>query len=389
MNIFEVTDNSLDTNGRLGILTTGHGYLETPAYAIVATHGQVRCLDKVKHCSAGLELVIANTYHLWNMLGESGLDTFGGLHAYLGWCNTIMTDSGGFQVFSYGAGREHASGKIFKKKVGKHGVDISKVNILEDGVYFEENGIEKFLNPELSINIQERLAGDIIVAFDEPTSPLHDFDYTLKAVLRTNRWADRCLRVKKSNQIIYGVTQGGPFEELRKLSAAEIGKKYFDGFAIGGCFGESFGSSSEAMKKELEWTLNVLPPQKPRHLLGIGRVRDVIYGVESGIDTFDCVIPTREARHGTLWTVEGKYDIKKAPSADDRSRLSNKCLCEICASGVTKKYLNQMFREKNPRAREMATEHNVYFFNQLMRDIRLALKNKRWADLKNKYADYL
>lgn len=384
--MFKILKESSTSNARLGVIETPHGLIETPAYTIVGTHAEVKCLTPSDLVATKTQLIIANTYHLWRELGDEGLANYPGLHQVMGWSGPIMTDSGGFQVFSLGAAREQGTGKVKKMNEAPHSPEENLVRVTDAGVYFMEDGEEQYLDAELSMRIQEQLGADIIVAFDEPTSPHHDYAYTKESLVRTHKWAERSLEAKVSNQLIYGVIQGGSFPDLRKESAEFIGRLPFDGFAIGGAFGDSFGSEKAEMIAELESSIPFLPKDRPRHLLGIGRVEDLFIGVEAGIDTFDCVIPTREARHGSVWTREGRFDLKKSIFENDDRPIDPSCDCPVCLSGeVDRRSLRQLFKDKDPRAGELATVHNVYFFNNLMADIREAIKNDSWADLKKQY----
>lgn len=386
--MFKILKEAPVSNARRGVIETPHGLIETPAYVIVGTHAEVRCLEPQELEAAGTQLIIANTYHLWRELGDEGLGSYPGLHEAMRWPHPLMTDSGGFQVFSLGVAREDGVGKVKKNERQKEGrgPEEGLVRVTDSGVYFMENGEEQYLDAELSMKIQEQLGADIIVAFDEPTSPLHDYEYTKQSLERTHRWAERSLEAKTSNQLMYGVVQGGAFPDLRKESAEFIGRLPFEGFAIGGAFGDSFGSRKDQMVDELSFSIPFLPKDRPRHLLGIGRVEDLFIGVEAGIDTFDCVIPTREARHGSLWTRQGRFDVKKAMYEDDGSPIDSECLCPVCAvHQIDRRALRNLFKEKNPQAGELATLHNVYFFNNLMSEMRQAIQQDSWAELKGKY----
>lgn len=387
--MFKIIKTTSTSRARLGVIETAHGELQTPAYAIVATHGEVKTINSKELNSSSAELLIANTFHIWQNLGEEGIESCKGVHKQLGWAGPVITDSGGFQVFSYGAARVHGTGKVGGAKA-RPGAGISQITIDEDGVSFLVGDEPQRLDSEKSIALQQKIGADIIVAFDEPTSPHHDREYTLRSLDRTHRWAERSLQAKTSNQLIYGVTQGGSFEDLRPLSAKYIGSLGFDGFAIGGCFSDSFGSNALATKKELEYTIPHLPLEKPRHLLGIGRVADVINAVEAGIDTMDCVIPTREARHGGIWTVSGRVDVKKSDSKEDERPLDDNCGCDPCSKeNITRKELRELFKARDLRAGRLATLHNIYFFNQLMRDIRQNIADDSWSQIREKYKVFL
>jgi queuine tRNA-ribosyltransferase len=324
------------SGARLGILRTPHGTIKTPAYVIVATHGRVRELKPANLAKTKTQLVIANTYHLWDAPKNA-------VRKRLGVRMPTMTDSGGFQVFSLGAAKEHGVGKVLKQPHRRDNA-ISNVRITEKGVHFSVGNKKRFLSPESSIITQERLGADIIFAFDECTSPLHPHDYTKRSMERTHRWAQRCLDAHaKKNQMLFGIVQGGRFKRLRTASAKKIGSMPFDGFGIGGSFGK------DEMRATLAAVVPHLPEEKPRHLLGIGTVTDIFDAVEAGMDTFDCVIPTREARHGRIYTDDGPVNVKKT------------------------KYVG------NPCA---ATMHNVRWFNDLLKRIRAALADGSYSKFK-------
>ena len=332
--MFKIIKKDKNTEVRLGVLTTPHGVVKTPAYVIVATYGQIKCLKPSDIKKTKTQIVIANTYHLWPeatkikneklKMKNLGRESF--ILDRLGTKLPTMTDSGGFQVFSLASGRHNKAGKIFPRgtaETQKKTENIEKemgrknVRVTNRGVYFKNNNkwddlrcrpIWQFLGPELSMKIQQKLDADIIFAFDECTSFFDDFKYNKKAMERTHRWAMQCLKTKanspKPGQSLFGIVQGGKFKSLRIKSAKFIGSLPFDGFGIGGSFGK------EEMVKMLKWVIPHLPEEKPRHLLGVGRIEDIFRAVENGIDLFDCVIPTREARHGRIWTKHGPMQIK-------------------------------------------------------------------------------
>ncbi|MBI5221038.1 MAG: tRNA guanosine(34) transglycosylase Tgt [Candidatus Liptonbacteria bacterium] len=426
--MFKINKQDNLTNARTGRIETPHGIVETPAYVIVGTHGEVRTLEPEDLPGTDTQLIIANTYHLWQMLGEEGLNDFLGLHAYMRWSGPLMTDSGGFQVFSLGflkdqgmrRGGQMGKGKSEERgaksggkseerrvKIEERITDISRefsslitppsspssVRVTESGVYFSnEAGEEHYLDAETSIKIQEQLGADIIVAFDEPTSPAVDREYTAAAMARTHNWAERSLEAKESKQQIYGVVQGGAFEDLRQKSARFIGALPFDGFAIGSTYGDAYGGTKAQTADMLNWSLPYLPVNKPRHLFGVGRIEDLFAGVELGIDTFDCVIPTREARHGRLWTSQGHIDIAKAVHATDGEPIELGCGCPVCTgqlenkdSWVSKAELRQLFENKDTQAGRLATIHNVFFFNNLMAQIRQAIQTGTFSGFQREY----
>jgi queuine tRNA-ribosyltransferase len=373
---FKIIAKDKKSRARTGVIETPHGIVETPAYTIVGTNAAVRTLKPEDLPVTGTQLIIANTYHIWRELGDR-LESFEGLHKRMGFNGAIMTDSGGFQVFSLGFAREHGVSKVLNGESGRQGINLTRIT--DDGVFFHDDDRELFLNPEISIGIQEKLGADIIFAFDECTSPLNDYEYNKLALARTHAWAKRCLAAKKrGDQALYGIVQGGEWRDLREESARFIGSLPFPGFGIGGSFGK------EAMLDVLRWTLPLLPEEKPRHLLGIGRIDDVFNAVELGIDTFDCVIPTREARHGSIWTIEGRYDVKKGRYAGDKKPLAKNCACPVCASGKTRGEIRALFQAGDHEAGHLATMHNVWFFNDLMRQIRESIKEGKFNGFKKK-----
>jgi queuine tRNA-ribosyltransferase/7-cyano-7-deazaguanine tRNA-ribosyltransferase len=355
-------------NARTGILTTPHGKIKTPNLAFVATHGNIRILSKEEQKIANPDLIIANTFHLWvnKKIGE--IKKVGGIHKWNGLKIPTMTDSGGFQVFSLGWGKAHGVGKVRQgptlKNLKRSVLFENRVKILNDGVVFNYDGKKFELTPEKSIILQRDIGADIIFAFDECTSPLHDFNYNKKSLERTHRWAieslNAKLKFKNEKQLIFGIVQGGVYEKLRKQSSKFIGALDFDGFGIGGSFGE------KQMGKVVEWALSGLPEEKPRHLLGIGRIKDIFIAVEKGIDLFDCAIPTREARHGILYTKNGKINYRKKGTK-----------------------LHNTYKKDKIKAMKLATIHNIKFYKELFKKIRKALNQGRGLkELRKEYKIY-
>lgn len=355
---------------RLATLSTPHGTIRTPAYVIVATHAQVKTLSPNDLKKTATQVVIANTYHLRNKHN---------VHKMLGINMPMMTDSGGFQVFSLGAAKEHNVGKVLKQPVRRES-SVSNVRITERGVYFKIDNQKMFLSPEISMTIQKRLGADIIFAFDECTSPLHPYDYTKKSMERTHRWAMRCIKAHKDKkQLLFGIVQGGRFKKLRSASAKAVGAMAFDGFGIGGSFGK------DEMRSTLAAVVPHLPEDKPRHLLGIGTVADIFEAVEAGVDTFDCVIPTREARHARIYTDTGIVDIRKKQFANDSRKL--------LVSRRTLGSLHKLFKAhdvkaglsaeaQRAKAGRLATLHNVRWFNNLLSNIRTAMEGGSYPKFK-------
>lgn len=391
-----------DGAARAGVIRTPHGDLPTPAYAVVGTQAAVKSLSPADLAEAGAGLVLANTYHLYLRPGPETVRELGGLHSFMGWPGPIMTDSGGFQVFSLGFGLEHGVGKIASifpaggpaqapapSPGGGGGRKLATVD--DDGVTFVSHldGSRHRLTPETSIAIQQALGADIIVAFDECTSPFHDHAYTAAALERTHRWAGRCLEARASSQALYGVVQGGAYRDLRERSTAFLAGLPFDGYAVGG----SLGRSRDDMLAVLDWTVPGLPARRPRHLLGMGEVEDVFDGVGRGIDTFDCVIPTRLARNGALLvgpaaggTRENRFrlNIRNARHARDPGPVDPSCRCYTCTH-FSRAYLRHLFAAGELLAFRLASTHNVTFVMDLMRRIREAIRAGALAELRRAY----
>jgi len=365
---FKITKKHSKSKARLGLIKTLHGVIHTPAFLPVATKATVKSLTPEDIKKIGFEAVLANTYHLYLQPGHKVIKKLGGLHQFMNWPGPIVTDSGGFQVFSLGAALEEKVGKILKDNYQeKPKTQIAKlVKIDNNGVDFTshlDGSLHRF-TPESSIKIQEDLGADIIFVFDECTSPLASYNYTKRSMKKTHQWAQRCLKAKRSkSQALFGIVQGGPFEDLRKDSAQFIGKLPFDGFGIGGSFGKG------EMKKTLDWVIPYLPKNKPRHLLGVGYLDDIKEAVKRGIDLFDCVYPTRLARHGAFLTDQGEINIFKAGYKLDKRPIMKKCSCYTCQN-FTRAYLHHLFKAKEMLGARLATFHNLYFMHQFMEKIR-------------------
>jgi len=320
----------------------------TPTFVPVATQAVVKTLDSKETKETGAQLLIANTFHLHLKPGEKVVQKAGGLHQFMNWPESLMTDSAGFQVFS-----------------------LKNKKIREEGVYFSSplDGKEIFLGPKESIKIQEALGADIIFAFDECIPPGAEYQYVKQSVARTNRWAEICLKTKKSKQALYGVIQGEKFKDLRKESANFISRLDFDGFGIGGEFGED----KKKMTQMIGWVNEELPEKKPRHLLGIGHPEDIAKVIRAGIDTFDCVTPTRFARHGAAFTSTGRINLSQTRFLKDKNPLDKKCDCFVCQS-YKRNYLSHLFRANEMTGMKFLTFHNLYFFNQEVKKIRQKIK---------------
>lgn len=373
---FKILKKSKKSRARLGVISTPHGDIETPSFVPVATRGAIRTLDSEEVADLGSQLLICNTYHLHLTPGEKVVKKAGGLHSFMNWKRPIMTDSGGFQVYSLGFGRDHGVGKVLQKeqeRTLKEDAQPVAVKIEENGVRFRSpiDGKELFLNPKESIRIQEALGADIMLAFDECPSPLSGEEYMRLSLEKTHRWAQECIDAKKSKkQALYGIVQGGAFETLRVESAKIIGSMEFDGFGIGG----EFGYDKKSLAKIVSAVTDNLPENKPRHLLGIGHPEDFSYTMRSGADTFDCIVPTQYARRGTVFTSRGRIDLKKPRMLTVQKPLDPKCKCEVCKNYSTA-YVSHLLRAHDLTGMKLATMHNVYYFNVLAKNLRKQIAN--------------
>jgi len=375
---FKVIKKSKISQARLGYIETNHGAVETPCLVPVATQAVVKTLNSEEVETTKSQILIANTFHLHLKPGEKIVKSAGGLHKFMNWKRPLMTDSGGFQVFSLGFGKDFGTGKILKEKSGlniKQGQQPKLLKITPDGVYFRSftDGQKIFLGPRESIKIQEGLGADIIFSFDEPTSPIADHEYTKNSLFRTNRWAKSCLSSKKSSQALFGIIQGGRYKDLRIESAKFTAKLPFDGFGIGG----EFGSDKNKMMEMLSWTIKELPDGKPRHLLGIGYLEDIPKIIKRGVDTFDCIVPTHYARRGIAFTSSGELNMQKSVFLKDKKYLDGKCSCFVCKN-YRRNYISHLFRAKEITALKLLTFHNLYFFNNFIENIRKKIKEGKF-----------
>jgi len=368
--------------GRAGLLETPHGVIQTPAFVTVGTKATVKALTPEQVASLGAQVVLANTYHLYLEPGAEIVAQAGGLNKFMNWPGPTITDSGGFQVFSLGAayGQGGVSkfnplmtkGSTLKMPQGRTlGSEERLAKIDDDGVTFRSHidGSEHRFTPESSIKIQQQLGADIIFAFDECTSPQASYEYQQEALARTHAWAERSLVEFNQNpgrQSLFGIVQGGRHQDLREESARFIAGLDFAGFGIGGSF------NKEDLQTAVGWVNAILPRDKPRHLLGIGTVEDLFAGVEAGCDTFDCVAPTRVARNGTMETKRGRLNILNAKFKNDFTAVQTDCGCYTCQN-YTKAYLAHLFRSKEMLAGTLASIHNLYFYINLVNQMRAAI----------------
>ncbi len=408
--------------GRAGVLKTPHGEIKTPAFVGVATKATVKGVATETLKELGLQTIIANTYHLYLSPGEEVVAQAGGVGEFMRWDGPTMTDSGGFQVFSLGSG--------FGKKISKFGGENAQAEsgsdaspsspaaeepdsagatrnrkkipvkspvmydeelatshgklaiVDEDGVTFTShlNGDMHRFTPERSVEIQHKLGADIFFAFDECTEPTATYEYQKAAMERTHRWAKRSLAAHRQNieannrQAIYGIGQGGQFDDLRAESAKTIGDMGFDGFGLGGSFSKKYGDDS--LQSALKM-LSYLPPEIPIHGLGVGEPADIFLGAEYGVDTFDCVIPTRNGRSGTIFTEQGPINIENRQYIEDFTPLDPLCRCPVCApksgAGYAKAYIHHLFRSKEMLAPMLASQHNIFFLANLTERIRRSI----------------
>ncbi len=377
---FEISKKSKKSGARLGLLKTPHGLVETPALVPVATQAVVKTLTSEEAKAAKCQILIANTFHLHLKPGEKIVKSSGGLHEFMNWNRPLMTDSGGFQVFSLGFGHDLGVGKVMSFFPGKKEIIIEKnaqpkkVRITSQGVFFKSpiTGEELFIGPKESIKIQEALGADIVFAFDECTPPLSTYEYVKKAVKRTHDWAKICVGSKRSKQALFGIVQGSKFEDLRNESAKFINSLDFDGFGIGGDLGET----KKDMAKILSWIIPNLDEKKPRHMLGIGRLDDMENIIKSGIDLFDCTIPTHYGRRGIAFTNFGKLDFNKSIFLKDKKPLDSKCDCSVCQN-YKRNYIAHLVKAKEITAMRLLTFHNLYFFNTYVEFLRQKIKSNQ------------
>ncbi len=401
MNGFSFSIEVRSKNGlaRAGIIKTPHGEIKTPAFVTVATKGTAKALTPEMLVDAGVQVALANTYHMYLQPGDELVEKAGGLGKFMNWSGPTMTDSGGFQVFSLGAAYGKDISKITKitdpsLQIAERSIDSEiprLASIGNDGVSFRSHldGSLHYITPERSIEIQHNLGADMIFAFDECTSPTETEHYQEESLDRTHAWAKRSLvhhhkllSENKKDIALFGIVQGARFENLRKKSAevlrdmkTEDGKG-FDGFGIGGSF------AKVDMESAVEWTTKILPEDKPRHLLGIGEPEDLLMGIERGIDLFDCVLPTRNGRNGTLYTRKGKINIMNAQFTDDFGPIDDRCGCYTCKN-YTRTYVSHLFRAKEMLAATLASIHNIYFLTHLVIGAREALVDGRFEQYKD------
>ena len=424
---FTIEKKIPDSLARVGAIHTPHGDIHTPAFIVVGTKATVKSLTMEQVKTLGAQVVLSNTYHLYLEPGDELVKKAGGLGKFMNWDGPTFTDSGGFQVFSLGVAYGKGIGKIAKEEEFKEDTETDHVQLAkidDDGVTFKSHrdGSSHRFTPERSIQIQHNIGADIIVAFDECTSPTQPHDKQKISLDRTRAWAERSLAEHKRltaleraafdevegakgvmspndtlgivkgltpagneeihgssafhEQALYGVIQGGKYQDLREEAARTIGAMDFDGFGIGGSFGK------DDIGTAVKWVNSILPEEKPRHLLGIGEPIDFFYGVEAGVDTFDCVSPTRLGRNGSLYTKDGRMNINNAKYTDDHTPVEEGCGCYGCLHH-TRAYLAHLFRDNEMLGAALGSIHNLYFAVNLVERIRLSLLDGTYETLKD------
>lgn len=360
---YELVKQDAATGARAGIIHTPHGSFPTPIFMPVGTQASVKAVspDELKDLGAGI--ILSNTYHLFLRPGMDLVREAGGLHKFMHWDRAILTDSGGFQVFSLGSLRK----------------------ITEEGVTFRSHidGSKKFLSPEVSVEVQTALGSDIVMAFDECVPYPADYEYTKRSTDRTHRWAERCKKaMTRDDQGLFGIVQGGMFKELRRESANTLVDMDFPGYAVGGL---SVGEPKEMMYEMLDYTTELLPKDKPRYLMGVGTPDCLVEGVARGIDMFDCVFPTRVARNGMAMTWNGRLVMKNSEFTHDHTPLKENCGCYACRNGYTRAYIRHLVRAGEIFGLRLLTLHNLYFLQQFMRELRQSIIEERFAAFRSDF----
>lgn len=359
---YRIVKQAQSSKARVGEIVTDHGKFETPVFMPVGTAGAIKGVSPDEARATGVEIILANAYHLYLRPGHELIEKLGGLHSFMNWPGPLLTDSGGFQIYS-----------------------LSKLRTLSpEGVSFRSHidGSTHFLSPEKVMEIQKALGADITMTFDECAPADADHDYVLNSVRLTEQWARRCMAHKKDNgQALFGIVQGGTYPELREMSARGLVNIAFDGYALGGL---SVGEDRTTRVEVIRFTRELLPENKPVYLMGVGTPEDILESVSLGVDMFDCVIPTRNARNGMLFTSRGKLIIKNAHYADDRDPIEEGCQCYAC-SHYSRAYLRHLFLTKEILAYRLNTIHNLYYYAQLMSGIRKAIREDRLAEFSHDF----
>lgn len=364
---YELIKVCRQSGARLGRVHTPHGSFDTPAFMPVGTQATVKTVSPEELKAMGAGIILSNTYHLFIRPGHKLIERAGGLHRFMNWDRAILTDSGGFQVFSLSGMRK----------------------IKEEGVEFRShlNGDRLFLSPEKATEVQNALGADIIMAFDECPPYPAEYDYVKQSAERTSRWAERCLKAhaRSGDQALFGIVQGGMYEDLRRQSAADLTSLDFPGYAIGGL---SVGEPKDVMYEVLDYTVPLLPAGKPRYLMGVGSPDALIEGAIRGIDMFDCVLPTRIARNGTTMTSRGRLVVRNAEYAEDFGPLDPACDCYTCRN-YSRAYIRHLIKADETFGIRLTTIHNLHFLLKLMQDVRQAIMEDRLLDFRDRFfAEY-
>jgi queuine tRNA-ribosyltransferase len=356
---FEILKEERHTGARLGRMITPHGTIDTPVFMPVGTGGSVKAMLPEEVEATGSRIILGNTYHLMLRPGHEVVKKLGGLHRFCGWPHSILTDSGGFQVFSLSERR----------------------TIDEQGVVFQSpyDGSTEQLTPERAVEVQEALGSDIAMAFDECPPAEASREYVIDSMNRTTRWLDRCIAARKQPErtSLFGIVQGGLHEDLRAEHAATLCERDLDGYAVGGV---AIGESKEDMLRVTRFTTKLLPRSKPRYLMGVGLPEDLVEGVAAGIDMFDCVVPTRNARNGRLFTSAGIYVVKHAVHREDDRPIDERCGCPTCKT-FSRGYIRHLWMTNEILVHRLTTMHNLWFFQRLMERIRSAIEQDAMNEL--------
>jgi queuine tRNA-ribosyltransferase len=387
VSVLEIRSRDPGSRARAGVLRLAHGEVRTPAFVPLATKAVVKTLEVREAADLGYDMVLGNTFHLFLLPGHELIARHGGLHRFMRWPRPVITDSGGFQVFSMGHGAvaDEIKGRSPQAAGGERAGAILRIE--EQGVTFRSylDGSSHFIGPETSMEIQAALGSDIALVFDECT-PFHGGrDYTARSTERTHRWLDRCLawhaRHGPDGQVVYGIVQGGVEEDLRRASAQEVAARPVGGIAIGG----TLGQDKEQMFEVVGWALQELDEARPRHLLGIGEVDDLVRGTELGIDTFDCAMPTRLGRHGMAVVPDPaarwRVDLAKGRHRTADEPLLDGCPCPACAHGYSRAYLHYLLKAHEQTAQRLLTIHNLAYLQRLMAALRAAIEGGRLAEV--------
>ena len=363
---YELVKKDERTGARAGIIHTPHGSFPTPIFMPVGTQASVKCVSPDELRDLGAGIILSNTYHLFLRPGMDLIREAGGLHKFMHWDRAILTDSGGFQVFSLG--------------------DLRKIT--EEGVTFRSHidGSKKFLSPEVSMEVQMALGSDIVMAFDECVPYPADYNYAKQSTERTIRWLQRCKEAMTApNQGLFGIVQGGMYKDLREWSARETTAMDLPGYAVGGL---SVGEPKELMYEMLEYSTSLLPQDKPRYLMGVGTPDCLVEGVQRGIDMFDCVYPTRVARNGMAMTWTGRLVMKNAQFTHDHTVLEEGCGCYACRNGYTRAYIRHLVRANEIFGLRLLSLHNLYFLQEFMRRMRQAILEDRFTEFRSDFFNH-